>query len=219
MARSKAHANLHKLSPMLYDTLGQLELMPSRELRTPEALKAALQGMDRLLIDATERAYHRPHDEAKQREHDSGKKRHTVKNTVRARPDKVLIFLGRTFSGHPHDYRMLKQELPPELDWFTDLHMRVDLGYLGIRADYRGEQIAIPTRKPRKSQKHPNPPWSEEQKAANTALSRVRILIAHAIGGMKRSNILVHTFRNRIEHFEDDVIGIWAGLWNLVLSY
>ena len=30
---------------------------------------------------------------------------------------------------------------------------------------------------------------------------------------------LVHTFRNRIEHFEDDVIGIWAGLWNLVLSY
>ena len=30
--------------------------------------------------------------------------------------------------------------------------------------------------------------------------------------------ILVHTFRNRIEHFEDDVIGICAGLWNLVLS-
>jgi hypothetical protein len=74
MARSKAHANLHKLSPMLYDTLVQLELMPSRELRTPEALKAALQGMDRLLIEATERAYHRPHDEAKQREHDSGQK-------------------------------------------------------------------------------------------------------------------------------------------------
>ena len=60
---------------------------------------------------------------------------------------------------------------------------------------------------------------SEEQKAANTALSRIRIFIEHAIGGMKRSNILVHTFRNRIEHFEDDVIGICAGLWNLVLSY
>src|SRR5215831_12503411 len=56
-------------------------------------------------------------------------------------------------------------------------------------------------------------------KAANTALSRVRIFIEHAIGGMKRYNILVHTFRNRIEHFEDDVIGICAGLWNLVLSY
>ena len=74
MARSKAHENLHKLSPMLYDTLVHLELMPYRELATPEALKAALQGVDRLRIEATERAYHRSQDDAKQREHDSGKK-------------------------------------------------------------------------------------------------------------------------------------------------
>ena len=56
MARSKANEHLHKLSPMLYDTLVHLELMPSRELATPEDLKAALHGADRLLIDATERA-------------------------------------------------------------------------------------------------------------------------------------------------------------------
>ena len=74
MARSKAHENLHKLSPILYDTLVHLDLMPYRELSTPEALKAALQGGDRLLIDATERAYHRSQDDAKQREHYSGKK-------------------------------------------------------------------------------------------------------------------------------------------------
>ena len=74
MARSKAHENLHKLSPILYDTLVHLDLMPYRELTTPEELKAALQGGDRLLIDATERAYHRSQNEAKQREHSSGKK-------------------------------------------------------------------------------------------------------------------------------------------------
>ena len=73
IARSKAHENLHKLSPILYDTLVHLDLMPYRELTTPEELKASLQGGDRLLIDATERAYHRSQDEAKQREHDSGK--------------------------------------------------------------------------------------------------------------------------------------------------
>ena len=56
MARSKANAHLHKLSPVLYDTLVHLELMPSRALATPEELQAALQGVDRLLIDATERA-------------------------------------------------------------------------------------------------------------------------------------------------------------------
>src|SRR5262249_17672880 len=102
------------------------------------------------------------------------KKQHTLKNTVMALPDKFIIFLGRTFSGHNHDSLMLKQELPPELDWFVDINVRVDLGYLGIKSDYRGEQIDIPTRKPRKSQKYPNPQLSEEQKAANTALSRVR---------------------------------------------
>ena len=74
MARSKAHENLHKLSPILYDTLVHLDLMPHREFTTPEELKAALRGGDRLLIDATERAYHRAQDEAKQREHYSGKK-------------------------------------------------------------------------------------------------------------------------------------------------
>ncbi len=134
-------------------------------------------------------------------------------------PDKFLVFLGRTFSGHNHDDSMLKQEFPPELDWFTNIHVHVDLGYLGIRSDYGGDQLDIPTKKPRKSQKNPNPQLSDEQRAAHTALSRVRIFIEHAIGGMKRYNILVHSFRNRIKNFEDDVIGVCAGLWNFVLSY
>jgi hypothetical protein len=67
MVRSKAHANLHKLAPILYATLVHWELMPYRELATPEELKAALLGGDRRIIDATERAYHRAQDDAKQR--------------------------------------------------------------------------------------------------------------------------------------------------------
>ncbi len=134
-------------------------------------------------------------------------------------PDKFIVFLGRTFSGHNHDYSMLKQEFPPELDWFEDIHVRVDLGYQGIQSDYRGDQIDIPTKKPRKSKKNPNPQLSDEQKAVNKALSQVRIFIEHAIGGMKRYNMLVHVFRNRKADFEDDAVGICAGLWNLALSY
>jgi hypothetical protein len=59
----------------------------------------------------------------------------------------------------------------------------------------------------------------EEQKTAKTALSHVRIFIEHAIGGMKRYTILVHVFRHRKADFEDDAVGICAGLWNLALSY
>ena len=75
MARSKANENLHKLSPILYDTLVELELMPYRELATPEDLREALDGVDQLIIDATERAYHRSQDNATQREYYSGKKK------------------------------------------------------------------------------------------------------------------------------------------------
>ena len=54
------------------------------------------------------------------------KKRPRLKNTVMALPDKFIVFLGRTLSGHNHDYSMLKQALPPELDWFTDINVLVD---------------------------------------------------------------------------------------------
>lgn len=59
-------------------------------------------------------------------------------------PDKWLVFVGRTLSGHNHDYSMLKQEQPPDLDWFRNLEVWVDLGYQGIRSDYDGEMIEIP---------------------------------------------------------------------------
>jgi hypothetical protein len=65
VVRSKANENLHKLSPILYDTLVHLEMMPYREFGTPNDLKAALQGIDQLIIDATERTYCRAQDEAK----------------------------------------------------------------------------------------------------------------------------------------------------------
>ena len=147
------------------------------------------------------------------------KQPHPLQNTVMALPDQLMIVLGRTFRGHHHDALMLQHALPPELEGCTDRNVRVDLGYRGMKPDDRGAQIALPTRKPRQSHKPPTPQCREEPKAATTALSRVRIVIEHAIGGMQRSNILVHTLRNRLEHFEDDVIGICARLWNLVLSY
>jgi hypothetical protein len=49
-------------------------------------------------------------------------------------PDKVIVFLGRTLRGHHHDYSILKQEFPPELDWFADIQVWVDLAYQGIES-------------------------------------------------------------------------------------
>jgi len=77
MARSKAHINVHKLSPILYDTLASLELMPYRRFETPEDLKSALSGIDQVIIDATERAYRRSEDDEEQKAYYSGKKNST----------------------------------------------------------------------------------------------------------------------------------------------
>jgi len=116
--------------------------------------------------------------------------------------DKAIFFLGGTFSGHTHDYTMLKEEFPPEKSWFQFLQILADLGYQGIVSDYLGEQIRIPHKKPRKSKKNPITSLSDEQKKENRALSRIRILVENAICGLKRYNILVHRFRNHRKNFD-----------------
>ena len=142
-----------------------------------------------------------------------------MKNTVISTIDKVILFVGRTFTGRNNDYKMLKEELPPDLDWFSEINVLVDLGYLGIQSDYAGDGIDIPHKKPRKSKKNPDPKLADEQKTANRILSQARIFVENAIAGIKRYNILVHAFRNHKENFQDDVIAVSAALWNLSLSY
>jgi hypothetical protein len=74
MARSKAHKQLYLLSPLLHATLVQLGMMPAREFKSVEEFTRALQGIDQIIIDATERPYRRPQDGEQQRAHYSGKK-------------------------------------------------------------------------------------------------------------------------------------------------
>jgi hypothetical protein len=133
--------------------------------------------------------------------------------------DKTILFLGRTFEGHTHDYTMFKEEFPPEVSWFELLQVLVDLGYQGILSDYVGDAIQIPHKKPRKSKKNPVTALTDEQRAENRALSSIRIFVENAICGLKRYNILVHRFRNHRNSFDDDVISIAAGLWNFNLCY
>ena len=116
---------------------------------------------------------------------------------------------------------MLKQEFPPEKEggWFNDFHVLVDLGYAGMAKKYGCDNIHLPHKKPRKSKKNPVTYLTDVQKVENRTLSKIRIFVENAIGGIKRYNILVHRFRNHKEKFEDDVIGICAALWNFSLEF
>ena len=113
MSRSKACEHVHRLLPILKATLKHLGMLPDREFASPEELQKAMEEVGQVLIDATERLHNRPKDNEEQKEYYSGKKKaHTVKNTVFSTVDRVVVYLGRTFTGRNHDYGMFKKEFP-----------------------------------------------------------------------------------------------------------
>ncbi|MDQ3398887.1 MAG: transposase family protein [Deinococcota bacterium] len=97
--------------------------------------------------------------------------------------EKVILFVGQTFSGRSHDYTLLKAEFPPQEAWFADIEAILDSGYQGVQKDYQGERIRIPHKKPRKSKKNPKPHFSREQKQENRALAKLRIFKVPCFSG------------------------------------
>jgi hypothetical protein len=74
MNRSKACENIHSLFPVLCNALSNLGVLPYREFKTVEEFRTACQGIEKILIDATERPHSRPVDNEEQKELYSGKK-------------------------------------------------------------------------------------------------------------------------------------------------
>jgi len=107
---------------------------------------------------------------------------------------------------------MLKEEFPPDKNWFENFTIRVDLGYLGIEKDYVCKEVFIPKKN---SKLHK---LSDDDKLSNKAKAKDRISVEHSIGGMKRYRIL--SDRLRIHDFSqyNDILAICAGLWNFYIK-
>jgi hypothetical protein len=127
-------------------------------------------------------------------------------------PDRYIHYVSRCWVGKSHDYRMLKHEFPPELDWFKNHTVRLDLGYQGFDKDYHCQRVIIPKKK---SSKHP---LNESERQQNKEKSSERITVEHAIGGMKRYRILSDRLRNHDCNLYSDAVEVCAGLWNFYLT-
>jgi hypothetical protein len=218
MATSQACRQVQQLLPVLLRALEQVAALPKREFASVEEIAAAFADQEELFIDATERARRRPQDEAEQKAHYSGKKKqHTVKNIIFSDARRRILFLGYTVAGSQHDYALLKQSFPTTENWFAAFKLWVDLGFLGIAKDYPALELHIPHKKPRKSKANPTPTLTEQQKAENRRLSRVRVVVENAIARMKRWSVLTAKFRNHADHLIDDVALACAGLANWLL--
>jgi hypothetical protein len=73
-----------------------------------------------------------------------------------------------------------------------------------------GNTVMIPHKKPRGGK------LSIEQKAENRVISGIRVVVEHAMGGLKRFRCMTDPFRNKFGK-DDQMVVIAAALWNLHL--
>ena len=112
----------------------------------------------------------------------------------------------------------MKSVFKPGFEWFRKVILWLDLGFLGADKDYENAKIHLPRKKPRKSKNNPNPTLTPEQKKQNRKQAAIRVVVEHAIGGMKSFHCLLHRIRNHLDTFVDDFFSLSAALWNYKIS-
>lgn len=119
MSKSAAFDNMNVYFPIVQKALARMGVLPHRTFYGVEDFREIFSDIEKIIIDVTERRQARPKDPDKLQSSYSGKKKMpTVKNTIIATMTKLILFVGQTFSGHNHDYKILKEEFPSEEAWF-----------------------------------------------------------------------------------------------------
>jgi hypothetical protein len=120
--------------------------------------------------------------------------------------------MSKGYEGKIHDFNLLKMLFEPQTTLFKNIHIKVDLGFLGFAKNYPCLKLDIPHKKPR------NGTLTEEQKLENKQLAKERIYVEHSIGGMKRYRILMERIRIHSADLYDKIASVCAGLWNFNLT-
>lgn len=211
----KATANrwVHKYSKVLESTLKKMLLLPSRK---PEKISKQLKDMkennEEIFIDGTERPTRRPKNKDIQKANYSGKKkRHTVKNLVITNRKKEILFLSNTVQGSMHDFSLMKETVVKKY-LPSEMKIYVDTGFLGFQKLSPDLNIFMPKKKPKFRK------LFQYEKNQNRKISKLRILVEHAIGGIKRLRGVTDVFRNIKKGFCDLIMNLCCGLWNLNLK-
>jgi len=204
--RACAHDWVHRLLPILEETLGEKQVLPARKMRSIEEFLSHCPGVGEVIIDGTERPVQRPQDPDQQKENYSGKKkRHTRKHITVSTSKKKILVLTPARGGSVHDKRQIDEaELLEGIP--LEVLIQGDLGFQGLQKEV--ENVQLPHKKPRGKELTP------EQKQENQDFSRERVKIEHAHAGMKRFRSVTDVYRNRVTNFDDRLMYVAAGLWN-----
>jgi len=200
------------LAPVLESAMGKKLALPKRQIKSVEEFFEAFPEAKEVFLDGTERPIQRPKNKGRQTANYSGKKkRHTRKNIILSTRRRRVGYLSPTTEGKEHDFSIVKRtRLPDHIP--KDVRIRMDTGFQGFLKEFPGHAVSIPVKKPK------GRPLCKTFKEQNRCKSRIRILVEHAIGGVKRFNIVAHVFRNKKEHADDRAMVITCGLWNYHLD-
>lgn len=148
-SQPSANEWIHRLLPILQETLSNLGMTPERE----GAALAESEWFDELsadlLIDGSERRRQRPQDEQAQSDHYSGKKKtHSDKNLLLSHAESgQVLYLSPTEPGHKHDKKLADEQM---ITYPAGATLGKDTGFQGY------QPAAVITYQPKKNQKAKN---------------------------------------------------------------
>ena len=206
MPQPVANKWIHILHPCLNEALADLKELPAR---TSTDLQLPQEAGPVYFQDGTERAIERPIEAEAQTTFYSGKrKRHTLKNNVLVNASAKIILLTPTCEGKKHDKKIADET---HLILPKGSYLYQDTGFQGYSlADVT---ILQPLKKPRGRELTP------VEKVNNREISRIRIRVEHAIGGVKRYRIVKDQLRTRKDDFRDRAMETCCGLHNFRLNF
>jgi hypothetical protein len=207
--RAQTYRWVKRYLPVLEAALGRKAVLPVRKIASVEDFLRQFPQVKEVCVDGTERPIRRPTGQEAQKPYYSGKKKgHRVKNIVITDPRKRILVLSDTLPGHTHDKTGANEQgifapIPPEVQ------VHIDLGFLGVPKEHPDGLFSLPEKKPK------GRALSDEAKTRNREKARRRVLVEHAIGGVKRFRAVADVLRNSLKRFADRLMLVACGLWNL----
>ena len=199
------------LLPLLEKALGRRVELPKRKVRSIEEFSEAFPGLKDIFVDGAERRVQRSKIHHKQAKKYSGKKKtHTRKNLVACDEQGKILLVSPTKGGKIHDLTCFKKwglgrHIP------DDVVLWADKGFTGVKHFCNSSNIIIPHKK------KPRGVLTPEQREDNKIISGLRIVVEHAIGGIKRFGCMSSIYRNR-KGQDDRMVTVCSGIWNLHLQ-
>ena len=212
----RVEAKLKRMLPTARYVMGKLGRMDN-----VDQIKKIFPGFDgTVIVDGTHVEACRQQDKEERKAAYSGKKKTTTYNTgVYATSDGGILGISDTKPGSAHDITELRESVgdmgvigesmrDPDTPAGERLELLGDGGYRGVAKDCPGANVTAPTKKPGSGELTPG------QKQRNKSLSGRRIVVEHAMGGIKEYKIMRGPFVGTPEQF-NETFNVITGLVNL----